>query len=58
MKVKENMMERWVAVTKQDANVGDVYYYDSALQMNNFTSKDLNRTLMKFILLTRSVKRH
>lgn len=44
MKVKENMMERWVAVNKQEANVGDVYYYDEALQMNNFTSKDLNRT--------------
>ena len=44
MKVKENMMERWVAVNKQEANVGDVYYYDSALEMNDFTSKDLDRT--------------
>ena len=44
MKVKENMSERWVAVNKQEANVGDVYYYDSALEMNNFESKDLGRT--------------
>ena len=44
MKVKENANERWVAVTKQDVNVGDVYYYDSALEMNNFESKDLGRT--------------
>ncbi len=44
MKVKENSNERWVAVTKQDVNVGDVFYYDSALQMTNFTSKDLDRT--------------
>lgn len=44
LKVKENMNERWVAVTKQDVNVGDVYYYDEALQMTNFTSKDLDRT--------------
>ncbi len=44
MKVKENMSERWVAVNKQEANVGDVYYYDSALEMKNFESKDLGRT--------------
>ena len=44
MKVKENMSEKWVAVTKQEANVGDIYYYDEALQMTNFTSKDLDRT--------------
>ena len=44
MKVKENSNERWVAVSKQDVNVGDVYYYDEALQMTNFASKDLDRT--------------
>jgi hypothetical protein len=44
LKVKENMAERWVAITKQEINVGDVYYYDGALQMNNFKSKDLDRT--------------
>lgn len=44
LKVKENMAERWVAVTKQDANVGDIYYYDSALKMSDFTSADLDRT--------------
>lgn len=44
LKVKENMAERWVAVSKQEINVGDVYYYDDALQMANFTSKDLDRT--------------
>jgi len=44
LKVKEKSSERWVAVSKQDVNVGDVYYYDEALQMTNFTSKDLDRT--------------
>jgi hypothetical protein len=44
LKVKENFNERWVAITKQDINVGDVYYYDEALQMTNFTSKELDRT--------------
>ena len=43
-KVDENSNERWVAVTKTDANVGDVYYYDEAMQMNNFHSRDLDKT--------------
>ncbi|NQU52229.1 MAG: hypothetical protein HQ522_06780 [Bacteroidetes bacterium] len=44
LKVKENFSERWVAVTKQEFAVGDVYYYDSALEMRDFISKDLDRT--------------
>lgn len=56
MKVKENMMERWVAVDKQEANVGDVYYYDSALEMNDFTSKDLERTFDQIYLINQISK--
>ena len=41
--VKENLGDRWVAVSRQDVKVGDVYYYDEALQMNNFHSKELDR---------------
>lgn len=44
LKVKENNGERWVAVSKQEVEPGDVYYYDSALEMNNFESEDLGRT--------------
>lgn len=44
LKVKEKLAERWVAVSKQEISVGDVFYYDGAMQMNNFTSKDLGRT--------------
>lgn len=43
LKVNENKGDRWVAVTKEDINVGDVYYYDEAMQMNNFHSKELDR---------------
>lgn len=43
LKVDENAMERWVAISKTNAQVGEKYYYDSALQMNNFHSKELNR---------------
>jgi len=44
LKVKENLTERWVAVSKQDIKSGDVFYYDEAMLMSNFESKDLNRT--------------
>lgn len=44
LKVNENFNEKWVAVTKADIKPGDVYYYDSALEMTNFKSKDLDRT--------------
>lgn len=44
LKVKDNAGEKWMAVTKQDVNTGDVFYYDEALQMTNFHSKDLDRT--------------
>lgn len=44
LKVKENFSERWVAVSKADIKPGEVYYYDSALEMKGFKSKDLDRT--------------
>lgn len=56
MKVKENMMGKWVAVNRQEANVGDIYYYDSALEMNDFTSKDLDRTFDKIYFVNQISK--
>lgn len=44
LRVKENFAERWVAVTKREISAGEVYYYDDALPMTNFNSKDLERT--------------
>ncbi len=44
LNVKENSEEKWMAVTKQDVQPGEVFYYDEALQMTNFHSKDLDRT--------------
>lgn len=43
LKVDENSTERWVAVTRMDAKSGEKYYYDEALLMNNFHSKELDR---------------
>lgn len=44
LNVKENMTNRWVAVSHQEAKPGDVFYYDSALQMTDFHSKEIDRT--------------
>jgi hypothetical protein len=44
IKAKENMGEKWMAVLKQDVQTGVVYYYDEALPMNNFHSKEIDRT--------------
>lgn len=44
LKGKENDKEIWLAVTAMDAKVGDVYYYEGAMEMTQFKSKELNRT--------------
>lgn len=44
IKAKENMGEKWMAVSKQDVQNGAVYYYDEGLLMNNFHSKEIDRT--------------
>lgn len=43
LKVSENNAEFWIAVGLQEAAPGEVYYYDQALEMNNFNSKELDR---------------
>ena len=44
LKVSDNGAENWIAVNRQEAAVGEVYYYDQALEMKNFNSKELKRT--------------
>ncbi len=44
LKVTENGTENWIAVNRQEASAGEVYYYEQALEMKNFQSKELNRT--------------
>lgn len=44
IKANENMAEKWMAVSRQDVQTGAVYYYDEALPMNNFHSKEIDRT--------------
>lgn len=44
LKVSDNGAENWIAVTSQEAAAGEVYYYEQALEMKNFKSKELDRT--------------
>ena len=44
LKVSENNTDYWMAVNKQEAAKGETYYYVQSLEMNNFNSKELNRT--------------
>lgn len=44
LKVNEKGAENWMAVNRQEAAVGETYYYEQALEMKNFKSKELNRT--------------
>lgn len=42
--VNEDDIESWVAISKQEVEVGSTLYYTEALEMKNFESKDLKRT--------------
>jgi hypothetical protein len=41
--VNENSEEYWIAVNKMDVEVGDDFYYEDALEMKEFKSKELDR---------------
>lgn len=51
LKVTENSKEYWMAVSSQEASKGEVYYYDQALEMTNFNSKELNRTFESILFV-------
>lgn len=42
--VIENGANRWVAVSRQEIQPGEIYTYDSALEMADFHSKELDRS--------------
>jgi len=44
LNVEENQETYWIAVSKRDFKEGSVLYYDNGMEMNNFESKDLQRT--------------
>jgi hypothetical protein len=51
LKVKEGEQELWMAVRKDNFEVGGIYYYDSGMEMKNFKSKDLERTFESILFV-------
>jgi hypothetical protein len=49
--VTENGNEIWLATTPIEAKVGETYYYEGGFEMNNFKSKELNRTFPSIFFL-------
>lgn len=43
LRVKENDAELWLAIGKREVKQGGTYYYDGALEMKDFESKELGR---------------
>lgn len=44
LKLKKDNSEKWIAVTKREAEAGQTIYYEAGMEMKNFESKTLNRT--------------
>lgn len=44
IKVKEGDKEYWMAITTVDVKKGETLYYETAMEMKNFESKELKRT--------------
>lgn len=44
IKLKDNVEEKWIAVTQREMEIGQTLYYEQGMEMKNFESKTLNRT--------------
>jgi hypothetical protein len=44
LKVSETDKTYWMAVSRQEAAVGETYFYEEGMEMKNFKSKELDRT--------------
>ncbi|MBT3209423.1 MAG: hypothetical protein HN704_04770 [Bacteroidetes bacterium] len=51
MFVNENDKNFWMAVMKIDAKVGDELYYDEAMEMKDFKSKELDRVFSSILFV-------
>lgn len=51
LQVKEGDKEYWVAVSRFEAEKGKTYYFNQSMEMNNFKSKELNRTFESILFI-------
>lgn len=49
LNVEENGNKYWMAIPNSEVKVGDTYYYDGGMLMENFESKQLDKTFDKII---------
>jgi len=51
VRADENGTEKWFAILKANIQVGKTYHYSEAMEMVDFTSKELNKTFDKIYFL-------
>jgi hypothetical protein len=51
LNVDENGADKWLAVSKMQANKGETYYYTGGFEMKDFNSKELGRTFASVYFL-------
>lgn len=51
LQVTEGDKEYWVAVSRFEAEKGKTYYFNQSMEMNNFKSKELNRTFESILFI-------
>jgi len=51
VKAEEDGNEVWLAILKTEVEVDKTYYYEQAMEMKNFKSKDLDRTFETILFL-------
>ncbi len=51
LSVNEGKEDYWIAVTRMDAEEGDIYYFLDGLVMKNFESKELDRTFEEVVFV-------
>ncbi len=52
LKVNENGKQSWLATVKQEIKTGTTVFYKADLEMNNFESKELNRTFQSIFFVS------
>lgn len=55
LKVSEDQEEYWIATGKQEANIGERYFFRDGLLKTNFESKEYNRVFDKVYLVSKLV---
>jgi hypothetical protein len=53
LRVTEDGKESWIAIARQEVEVGKSYYYEPSIEMANFTSKELKRTFPTILFVAK-----